>query len=75
MNWHRTHNRIWESDCGRYEINALIKLDSSGFDYAAMYRHQGINTGLGIFRAADSVVNAKAAQAACEQHAEKQPCK
>lgn len=74
MNWTRTKNRIWRSHCDRYEINALIKIDGKGFDYAAMHDTGTGLHGLGMFKGADSVANAKAAQAACEQHAEMHPC-
>lgn len=68
MNWTRIHNRVWRSGCGRYEINALVKIDGSGFDYAAMHNHGLGYRGLGIYSGSNSQANAKAAQRACEQH-------
>lgn len=70
MTWTRTHNRIWRSGCNRYEINAMIKTDGTGFDYAAMHDTGTGLHGLGMFDSADSSANAKAAQAACQRHAE-----
>lgn len=74
MNWTRIHNRVWRSHCDRYEINALVKVDGKGFDYAAMHDTGSARHGLGIYDSHDSNANAKAAQAACQRHAEGKPC-
>ena len=73
MNWTRTRNREWTSDCGRYQIHAMPY--GAGFEYAAMHIHPlGHRIGLGLFRASDSVANAQAAKAACQHHQEQPAC-
>jgi hypothetical protein len=73
MNWIRTKNREWQSDCGRYRIHALPW--NSGYEYAAMWVESERRVhGLGIFRSDNSVNNANAAKFACERHQRKITC-
>jgi hypothetical protein len=71
MNWTRIANTAWQSDCGKYRIDAMIKRDT-GYDYAAVYQYDARkHIGIGIFNGVDSIANAHAAKQACIDHEHK----
>lgn len=76
MNWTRTSNREWASECGRYRIAALVNVVGDGYEYAAMRVHTEKRIeGLGMFTGADSQTNACQAKQACIDHMRNTPCK